>query len=193
MSRSTVLIADDKENVLALLRDVLLPAYKVETANDGRHALSRALDGGIDVVVADIRMPDLDGFQLLSELKRSRPEIEVVLMTAYGGVESAIEAIRAGAFDYVTKPFEPEQLLSKIQRAVGSRKVAQQTKLSKLSYKDAMEAAHDLACRAYLQDLLEEFKGNVSHAAERAQIERESLHRLLKRYGLASRAFRRSS
>jgi DNA-binding NtrC family response regulator len=190
MIRSTVLVADDKENVLGMMRDVLMPTFEVETANDGQHALDRALCGDIDVVVADIGVPHLDGFQLLCQLKRRRPEVEVLLMTACGEVESAIQAMRAGAFDYFTKPFQPEQVLSKVERAVGRRNVLMQTKLTNLSYKEAMEAAHDRASREYLQSLLEEFQGNVSHAAERAQIERESLHRLLKRYGLRSRTFR---
>lgn len=191
MKPACVLVVDDKENVLNLMRDVLEPRFSVELASDARRALAQALDGQVDVVVADIRMPELDGFTLLAELKRTRPEVEVVLMTAYGGVESAVQAIRSGAFDYLTKPCEPDQILEKVERAAGRRRALQQSRLAELSYKDAMALAHDRACLEYLQSLMLEFRGNVSLAAERAKIERESLHRLLKRYGVQSRDFRR--
>jgi len=186
-----VLIAEGQDDVVGLLRDVLAPSFDVETSNDGQGALSRALHGNVDVVVAAVRLPKLSGFELLHELKRETAAIEVVLMAADTGVEHAIEAIRAGAFDYLTLPFQPKQVLSKIERAAQQRNVRRQGRLSERSYKDAMNAAHERAAQEYLRGLLEECQGNVSQAAARAHVARESLHRLLKRHGVHSTGFRR--
>lgn len=189
MKQACVLVVDDKESVLSLISALLEPDFRVETASSARLALERALHNDVDLVLADVRMPELSGFELLNVLKRDRPSIEVVLMSAYGGAESASEALRAGAADYLSKPFDRSELRSKVERAIGRR--AAPPKLSELSYKDAMALAHTSASRAYLQELMEEFHGNVSLAAERAQMERESLHRLLRRFGIRSRTFRR--
>ncbi len=189
--QACVLVVDDKESVLSLLRALLEPSFRVETASSSRVALERALRDDVDVVLADVRMPELGGFELLSALKRDRPAVEVVLMSAYGGAESAQQALSAGAADYLAKPFDSDEVRLKLERAIGRRPAFSGTKLSELSYKDAMALAHTHASRQYLQDLMEEFNGNVSLAAERAQMERESLHRLLRRFGLRSRSFRR--
>lgn len=191
MKQACVLVVDDKESVLSLLRALLEPAFRVETASSSRIALERALRDDVDLVLADVRMPDLGGFELLTALKRDRPEVEVMLMSAYGGAESAAQALRAGAADYLAKPFDSDEVRLKVERAIGRRPAHAETKLSELSYKDAMALAHARASKQYLRDLMEEFNGNVSLAAERAQMERESLHRLLRRFGLRSRSFRR--
>ena len=115
MMRPRVLVADDKENFLHLLRTVLGGTCDVSVAEEGQHALALALAGDFDVVVTDIRMPGLDGFALLQELKRAKPEVEVVLMTAFGSVERAVEAMRAGAYHYLTKPFDPEEALLTVE------------------------------------------------------------------------------
>jgi DNA-binding NtrC family response regulator len=190
MKQACVLVVDDKENVLSLLRALLEPDFRVETANDARLALDRALRDDVDLVLADVRMPELSGYELLDALKRDRPSVEVVLMSAYGGADGATQALRAGAADYLSKPFDGAELRLKVERAVG-RRSAPARKLSELSYKDAMALAHASASREYLLALMEEFHGNVSLAAERAQVERESLHRLLRRFGVRSRSFRR--
>lgn len=191
MKQACVLVVDDKESVLSMIRALLEPEFRVETASSSRLALQRALREDVDLVLADVRMPELSGFELLDVLKRDRPSVEVVLMSAYGGAESASQALRAGAADYLSKPFDQSEIRFKVERAIGRRPAPPSPKLSELSYKDAMALAHASASRQYLLDLMEEFHGNVSLAAERAQMERESLHRLLRRFGIRSRAFRR--
>lgn len=191
MKQACVLVVDDKESVLSLLRAFLEPDFRVETASSARIALERALRDDVDLVLADVRMPDLSGFELLNVLKRDRPSVEVVLMSAFGGAEGATQALRAGAADYLSKPFDQSELRTKVERAIGRRPPRPHAKLSELSYKDAMALAHASASRQYLLELMEAFQGNVSAAAERAGMERESLHRLLRRFGIRSRAFRR--
>lgn len=191
MKPACVLVVDDKESVLLLLRTLLEPDFRVETAQSSRVALERARQADVDLVLADVRMPELSGFELLDALKRDRPEVEVMLMSAYGGAESATQALRAGAADYLSKPFDHGEVRFKVERVIGRRPAPPGPKLSELSYKDAMALAHAAASRQYLQELMEEFHGNVSLASERAQMERESLHRLLRRFGIRSRSFRR--
>ncbi len=136
--RPRVLVADDKENIVTLLRTVLGDTCDVTAAEDGQRALALALAGDFDVVVADIRMPGLDGFELLLELKRIKPEVGVVLMTAYGSVEKAVEAMRAGAYHYLTKPFETEQALLTVERAAERKKRRAQAR----NLRAALEAPH---------------------------------------------------
>jgi DNA-binding NtrC family response regulator len=136
--RPRVLVADDKENILGLLRSILEDRFDVTTAQDGSRALALALNGDFDVVVSDIRMPGLDGFSLLHELRRAHPDVEVVLMTAYGTVEKAVEAMRAGAYDYLTKPFEPDEAALTVARAVERKHLRDQAR----SLRAALESGH---------------------------------------------------
>jgi len=136
--RPKVLVADDKESILSLLRSVLGPACDITSSQNGQHALALALAGDFDVVVSDIRMPELDGFALLNELRKVKPDVEVVLMTAFGSVEKAVEAMRAGAFDYLTKPFDPDEALLTVERAVERKRLRTQAR----SLRAALDAQH---------------------------------------------------
>ncbi len=111
-----ILVADDeeilRENLCACLRDA---GHVVEGVADGESAYARLREGDFHLVIADIRMPRLDGFGLLKRIQDERPEILVLLMTAYSTVESAVDAFRYGAFDYLTKPVIFEDLLQKVR------------------------------------------------------------------------------
>ena len=126
--RPRVLVADDKDTIVSLLRTVLQSTCDVTSSHDGQHALALALAGDFDVVVTDIRMPGLDGFALLQELRQAKPDVEVVLMTAFGSVPKAVEAMRAGAFDYLTKPFDPDEALLTIERAAERKRLRTETR-----------------------------------------------------------------
>lgn len=133
-----VLVVDDKESVLNMLKTVLEVSCDVTTASDGQRALAMALNGDYDVLVSDIRMPGADGFMLLKELKRLQPDLEVVLMTAFGTVEKAVEAIKSGAYDYLTKPFEPDDALLTVERAAERRRLRREAQ----ELRAALDAAH---------------------------------------------------
>lgn len=115
----TVLVVDDKANMLTLLAKVLQRDARVLKATSGAAAIQLVTENEVDAVVCDLRMPDLDGLAVLDAVRRIRPGAQFVLMTAYGSVPSAIDAMKRGAFDYVTKPFEPEQLRAIVLRALG--------------------------------------------------------------------------
>lgn len=126
MRNARILVADDKENILKLFEKILADGYDVTTVADGNKALAMVLTGDFDVVVSDIRMPGADGFTVLREIKRVCPDVEVILMTAYAAIPKAVEAMKEGAYDYLAKPFEPEEALLVMQRAVERKRLRQQ-------------------------------------------------------------------
>jgi DNA-binding NtrC family response regulator len=138
--RSRVLVVDDKENIVSLLSTVLGSTHDVTTSKDGEHALALALAGDFDVIVSDIRMPGLDGMSLLHEIRRSKPDVEIVLMTAFGSVEKAVEAMRAGAYDYLSKPFDPDEALLTVERAIERKRLRTLAR----NLRAALEAPHRL-------------------------------------------------
>jgi len=114
-----VLVVDDHTNMLRLMTKVLSADARVLTAHSGREAIELLSRETINVVLADLNMPEVDGLEVLRACKRLQPDAELVLMTAYASVPSAIEALRLGAFEYLTKPFEPEAAREAVLRAIG--------------------------------------------------------------------------
>jgi DNA-binding NtrC family response regulator len=114
-----ILIADDervlRESLARLLEE---EGHEVLQAGDGREAHEIVLNAPVDLVLADVRMPAMDGLALLGHLKRAVPETPVIMMTAYGTVDSAVQAMRSGAWDYLLKPIQFDDLLMKVQRAL---------------------------------------------------------------------------
>jgi len=113
-----VLIADDEANMRWVLERALSKAgYDVETAEDGQLALDRALAERPDLVLVDLKMPRMDGLSVLKTLKEHYPDLLIVLMTAHGSTATAVEAMKAGAHDYLMKPFDIEELLITVSKA----------------------------------------------------------------------------
>ena len=189
MSRARVLIVDDKSSFCELLRRILPPDLDVESAADGRAALAILERSTFDVVIADLRMPKLDGLALLAQIKAKDPTIEVILMTAYGTTPSAVAAMKLGACEYLTKPFETDAAVNAVQQALARRGRAGEPRPPR-SYREALDVERGRAVKNYLVNLLLETGGNVTLAAEKAGIERESLHRLLRRHGVKSEDYR---
>ena len=112
-----ILLADDERAIAITLRDDLERAgHKVTIARDGHEAKALLAEQTFDVLVTDIKMPGPSGIELLQEVKRSRPETEVVIITGYGTIESAVDATKKGAFEYVLKPFDNDQILVTLQK-----------------------------------------------------------------------------
>ena len=115
---SKVLIVDDEPRILLLLQSLLKTnKYEVETARDGAGALEIVRGGGVDIVITDLRMTPMDGMGLFKEIHKLHPSMPVILLTAYASVETAIDAMREGMFDYLTKPFKVDDILSCLARA----------------------------------------------------------------------------
>jgi two-component system response regulator HydG len=114
-----VLVVDDKTNMVRLMAKVLRADARVRTATRGAEALRILENEAVEVILSDLRMPDMDGIEVLKRCKQIRPETEFILMTAYASTSTAIEALRLGAYDYLTKPIEPEAARAVVLRAIG--------------------------------------------------------------------------
>lgn len=115
----TILLADDDENLRRVLEFQLIEAgYKVLPAADGAEALELFSNNDLDCVITDLRMPKLSGLELLEKIKASNPELPVIVVTAFGEVETAVAAVKSGAFDYINKPFNRDDILLTIDRAL---------------------------------------------------------------------------
>jgi DNA-binding NtrC family response regulator len=124
--RAKVLVVDDKENMLRLLQRMLGEHHDVTIANDGAVALGLLSAQEFDLVLTDIRMPGADGFEVVKFIKERHPDTEVVMMTAYASVEAAVEAIKRGAYDYLQKPFDPDDVMLVVARALERRSLRAQ-------------------------------------------------------------------
>ncbi|OHB68932.1 MAG: two-component system response regulator [Planctomycetes bacterium RBG_16_41_13] len=113
-----ILVVEDDEYVLGSIKSVLdSEGYEISTASNGLEAMSIYRKSPHDLVIADLKMPKMDGFELLKQLKLESPEVFLIMMTAYGSVRTAVEAIKIGAYDYLTKPVSAEELRLVIKRA----------------------------------------------------------------------------
>jgi len=126
-----ILIVDDEPLVRRALIRLFKGDYEVEACETGREALERLREGGSDAVLVDVRLPDMDGLDLLRMLRARWPETEVIIITGYGSVPQAVEALKAGAYDYVTKPFDPDEMRIRVRNAIERRQLRQETRLLK--------------------------------------------------------------
>jgi DNA-binding NtrC family response regulator len=120
MEKKKALVIDDEQIVLdsvgALLRD---EGFEVDVSLSGREGLDWAIERKYDVILTDIRMPDIGGMRVLRDVKRIHQSLPVIMITGYASVDSAVQAMKLGAADYIEKPFEPEQLIDSVNRALG--------------------------------------------------------------------------
>jgi len=118
MEKRRVLVVDDEESFRHMLSVILeKEGYEVETAKDGDEALEAMEKGIFDEVLCDIRMPRMDGIQFLKEAKKDHGDSTIVMMSAYGTLDTAIEAMKLGAYDYVSKPFKPDEIVLTLKKA----------------------------------------------------------------------------
>jgi DNA-binding NtrC family response regulator len=116
---NTVLVVDDKDMMRDSVTATLQRAgFEVASAPDGQQALDKIAARRPDVVVTDLRMPGLSGIELVDRIRRIDDGLPVLLMTAFGTIETAVKAMKAGAFDYLTKPFEGDELVISVKRAI---------------------------------------------------------------------------
>jgi len=125
-----ICICDDEEGILKYLKKVL-KGHRVETFSRGVDLLARLeapVGGEIDLLLQDLRMPDLDGLQIMKTVSRVRPELPVIIMTAFATVDDAVQAIKLGAYDYLTKPFPNEKLLSMVDNVLQMRRLSEENR-----------------------------------------------------------------
>ncbi|MGH7308598.1 MAG: sigma-54-dependent transcriptional regulator [Candidatus Rokuibacteriota bacterium] len=134
---ATILVADDDPGLReSLERTLTREGYGVVMASDGRAALERLQAGSIDLVLTDLKMPGLSGLDLLRAAKAISPDIDVILLTAFGTVEEAVKAMKEGAYDFLSKPFRREQLLKLIDKALERRSLIAQNRALRQQLED---------------------------------------------------------
>lgn len=127
--KSSLLVVDDERGPREALRMILKDRYEVTTAENAIHALEYINKKSFDVAIIDIQMAGMDGVQLLREIKEVRPEIEVILMTAYASIETAKSALQYGALDYLIKPFDQKDIIGTVEKGIAKRGELLRTRL----------------------------------------------------------------
>lgn len=128
-TNGSLLVVDDDQHILEAMADYLRGlGHRTETASTCQQAIDRMAEFPFEVVICDVNLPDQDGFQLLEWATTNSPESSIIMLTGYGTIESAVEAIRVGAFDYLTKPVIDDELNLAIQRALGQRAIVEENK-----------------------------------------------------------------
>jgi len=202
-----ILVVDDDEFVLQLVRVWLESSnFEVITASDETSALQVVETQSIDLSILDLNLPKGDGISLMEDIHSIEPEMPVIIQTGYGSIESAVEAVKKGAYHYLTKPLNRQILIFEISRALENRKLTDEiTRLrgllrAKYALEDifSQEGIKPLdearACfeENYLTKLLEITGGSVGGAAQLAGIRRADLYNLLKKYNLRPEDFKRT-
>ncbi len=160
MAKIRILVVDDelivRESLVGWLKKT---GYVVDSAAGGSEALEMLQEGDYDLVFLDIKMPDMSGIEVLQKIKERSPHVMVVMITAYGSVETAVEAMKLGANDYLMKPFEPEYLLLLVEKLINQKKIIEENIMLKeqvarrIRYEDLVGASE---CMQELFEIIEE-------------------------------------
>ncbi|MBW2615305.1 MAG: sigma-54-dependent Fis family transcriptional regulator [Deltaproteobacteria bacterium] len=125
----TILIVDDEKNYLVVLEALLGPeGYEIVTTDNASDALRSVRESDLDLVITDMKMPGMSGMELLEECKKVRPELPVIMMTAYGTIEMAVEAMKKQAYDYITKPFNNDELKLIIKKGLENYRLTKENR-----------------------------------------------------------------
>jgi DNA-binding NtrC family response regulator len=119
--KGRILLVDDEEIVLRSCQRILGSAYDIDTARDGLEALGKVNQNEYELLILDIKMPKMDGIEVLRRVKEARPDVDIIMITGLNEIGTAVKAMKLGAFDYLPKPFDPEQLEMAVSRAFDRR------------------------------------------------------------------------
>src|SRR3990172_791242 len=137
MQKGSILIIDDEPKMCKILRFALEPdGYAVTTAENAEVAMDVFQQNDFDLVVTDLKMPGKDGLFVLETVKKQKPNTEVILMTAYATAQNAVDAMKKGAYDYVIKPFEMDELKLKVKHIMEKRSLTEENKQLKKALKN---------------------------------------------------------
>ena len=132
-----ILIVDDDKDMQVILADLLkLEGYETIIAGNGREAVKAARANLPEMVLLDVRLPGMDGMEALEEIKKICKNSMVIMLTGYGDIKDAVKAIKIGAFDYITKPFEEDDFVNKVSEALESYHVSQKNNLPPVSSRE---------------------------------------------------------
>jgi putative PEP-CTERM system response regulator len=149
-----ILVVDDKDSMRNMLSESLAEeGYQVDSAPDGRRALELVRKKSYDLVLTDLKMPDIDGLEVLSGVKEIDNDTSVIVMTAYGTIEDAVAAMKMGAYDFITKPFDTEHLCVLINRALENRRLLAENTLLRQELLAGQGFANIIGKNAKMQEI----------------------------------------
>ena len=162
----SILIVDDDANLLSVLKTLFAESHDVTTCSDGSEAVEICKRRHFDVILSDIIMPGASGLEVLKQARKSDPNTIVILITGFASLETAIDAIREGAYDYITKPFKLEQLKNVVKNALES---VQLTRENQRLLEELQEAYHQINLIKGIMGIEERFPGtsNDDRSTER--------------------------
>ncbi len=171
MAKANILIVDDEMGPRESLKVILKPYFNIYTAERGGQAIEILKQIPIDLVTLDIKMPGLSGTKVLEKIKQHDPDIEAIIVTGYGSLETAIEGLRLGAFDYIAKPFDVNHILSLVRRALERRNAS--LKLKQIKSEFLANVSHELRTPlsvviGFVSILLEQLIGKLTDEQQRA-------------------------
>jgi DNA-binding NtrC family response regulator len=155
MERPKILVVDDEVQVREMLRRNLtqMGGFPVDVASNGLDALEKMEKDIFDLVLTDLRMPEMDGIELLKAIKANRPEVLVIIMTAYGSIETAVDAIKRGADDYITKPIDFNDLLLHISKAQKESLLLRENRLLRMEVRRKFEFSNIIGKSQKMQEI----------------------------------------
>jgi DNA-binding NtrC family response regulator len=168
-----ILVIDDELHMLKLLERIIVEKtdYRVETLNNSLELPACLKDKEFDLIITDLKMPGMDGLDVLRFIKDNNRFEEVVIITAFGSLESATEALSGGVFDYITKPFRKEEIIYTIRRAMNWQECKRETrKLQSFFESEPYAGALENFRAEYIKRMLEKCSGSVEEAARRSGI-----------------------
>ena len=151
---SRILVIDDKRSIRNTLKDILeYEKYEVDLAEDGNKGIEKIRSAEYDIVLCDIKMPGLDGIEVLERLNVLAPDTPVVMISGHGNIDTAVDSIKKGAFDYIEKPLDLNRLLITIRNAMDKSTLVTETKILKKNVSKKFEIVGESAAISEVLDM----------------------------------------
>ncbi len=168
---ANILIIDDEKAIRKTLSEILsYEGYKIEEAGDGEEGLKKFSETSFDVVICDIKMPKVDGIEFLEKAREINPDVPVIMVSGHGNIDTAVEAVKKGAFDYVSKPPDLNRLLITLRNALDKQKLVTETKVLKRRVSKVQEMVGESAPIKKIKETIEK----VAHTDARVLITGEN-------------------
>src|SRR5579884_174791 len=155
----TILIVEDRESLAQMLSQALTGAgYQVVWAKDGREGIAKLREGKIDLVVTDLKLPHKSGLDVLHAVKEQNSLVPVIVMTAYGSIETAVKAVKEGAYDFIAKPFDPDHLLLQIEKALEKQRLVTENMILKEDFTNQLRFPKIIGKTAAMTQVVEQMR-----------------------------------
>jgi DNA-binding NtrC family response regulator len=175
MKKLNILVVEDGQSQREMLRDFLVrEGHSVAEAENGDTAIQSVLKGHFDMILLDYKMPGMDGMQVLKEVKKINPEIDVIIITAYGTIETAVDAMKAGAIDYITKPVEFDELLVHVDRVSERRTLIRENEILRQELSEKGVTMDKIIYQSHKMDVLINMASRIAVSRATVLIKGES-------------------